>query len=141
MTPVIDQVVALIPIPFTVWIWPATAITVALAWLMVWLWRGIVAATRSQVRDYEKGHSRILPVPWAFWPFLLTFALSILVGELVAIQFLTAWPQNVTPSTALASFLAVGNVLAAGWVFIRTGKTETDQLPSTPSKVKPSNAR
>lgn len=136
----IDQVTALIPLSFSAWAWPATAISVALVWLSVWLWRRICIATRLQVRAYEEGRSRTLPVPWTLWPFLLALVLAVGLGELVAVQFLTAWPQNVTPGTAIATILAVGNVLAAGWVFINTGESEIDQL-SIPADAGPSDAQ
>jgi hypothetical protein len=117
----IDRVIALIPLPFSVWVWPAAALTVALAWLSAWLWRRIVVATQPQLEAYWQGRIRSLHPPLTLLLFLLTLVAAVLVGELVAIQFLTAWPQNVTLGTSLATVLAVGNVLVAGWDFVHAG--------------------
>jgi hypothetical protein len=118
----IDRVIALIPLPFSTWVWPAAVLTVALAWLSAWLWRRIVAATQPQIDAYLADRNRVMLPPLLFWLFLAVLVSAVMVGELVAVQFLTAWPSNVTLGTALAALLAVGNVLAAGWDFVHTGQ-------------------
>jgi hypothetical protein len=116
----IDQLVSLIPLPFSTWVWPATALTVALAWLSAWLWRRVVSVTRPHTKAYLAGRSRVMLPPPLFGLFLAALVAAVMVGELVAVQFLTAWPSNVTLGTALAALLAVGSVLVAGWDFVNT---------------------